>query len=112
MSGKNNSTTIGFWVVASWSLLFSAMYTLMNLAEYYNVGIKGNTKGYPFGYEGPVTEYRYYQTAELYTREVLTSGLLSLSIFIVLLFLIIYRKKIELMGVAIIYFCYLGYQIL
>lgn len=50
--------------------------TLINLSEFYLIGVLNKTDSYPFGGEGP-TPY-YYKTAELYSTVNLIWGLLFL----------------------------------
>jgi hypothetical protein len=57
--------------------MLSGLFALMNLSEFYLIGILNKTDGYPFGGEGP-TPY-YYKTAGLYSTVNLIWGLISLT---------------------------------
>lgn len=61
-------------------VLLSGILSVSGLSEFYKVGIKNDTKLYPFGGEGPVPYY--YQTAELYSNVTLTWGIIFLCVFI------------------------------
>lgn len=57
------------WLITGLTVVISGFWALMNLMEWYTVGVQGNTAGYPFGGEGPVPEY--YSSAERYSNTVL-----------------------------------------
>ena len=54
-----------FWVISSSLILVNALFTYINLIEWYTVGILDMSAGYPFGGEGP-TPY-YYRNVNLYS---------------------------------------------
>ncbi|MBL0340681.1 MAG: hypothetical protein IPP71_07015 [Bacteroidetes bacterium] len=59
------------------TIILSGLLTLMNLSEFYIIGILDKTAGYPFGGEGP-TPY-YYKTARLYSTVNLIWGVIFLT---------------------------------
>jgi len=65
-----------FWTISILTIILSGLLTLMNLSEFYLIGVLGQTEGYPFGGEGP-TPY-YYKTSGLYSTVNLIWGLLFL----------------------------------
>jgi len=67
-----------FWTISILTIILSGLLTLMNLSEFYLIGVVGQTEGYPFGGEGP-TPY-YYKTSGLYSTVNLIWGLLFLLI--------------------------------
>ncbi|MBK6364724.1 MAG: hypothetical protein IPN49_03635 [Saprospiraceae bacterium] len=66
-----------FLTISILTILLSGLLTLMNLSEFYLIGILNKTDGYPFGGEGP-TPY-YYKTAGLYSTVNLVWGLIFLT---------------------------------
>ena len=68
----------------------SAFFAVMDLSEYYIVGVLKDVEGYPFGGEGPVPYF--YKTAELYAMVTLSYGVLFILLTILGIFNI--RKKL------------------
>ena len=66
-----------FLTISILTINLSGLLTLMNLSEFYLIGILNKTDGYPFGGEGP-TPY-YYKTAGLYSTVNLIWGLIFLT---------------------------------
>lgn len=68
--------------------------TLVNLREFYLIGILNKTDGYPISGEGP-TPY-YYKTAELYSTVNLSWGLIFLTILSLAIWITIkgHRKNV------------------
>lgn len=66
-----------FLTVSILTIILCGLLTLMNLGEFYLIGILNKTDGYPFGGEGP-TPY-YYKTAGLYSTVNLIWGLIFLT---------------------------------
>lgn len=66
-----------FLTVSILTIILCGLLTLMNLGEFYFIGILNKTDGYPFGGEGP-TPY-YYKTAGLYSTVNLIWGLIFLT---------------------------------
>jgi hypothetical protein len=46
-------------------MMIGILMALVNLAEWFRVGVIGNISGYPFGGEGPVPYF--YKTPQLYS---------------------------------------------
>jgi hypothetical protein len=98
-----------FWTVSTISILLTGPITLISIYEYINVGILKNVGGYPFGTEGPVAGIEYYQSADLYAKHMLLSGLASLALFILTVYLVIKRKSVGILilgAVLIAWTCY------
>ena len=66
-----------FLTISLLTIILSGLLTLMNLSEFYIIGVLNKTDGYPFGGEGP-TPY-YYKTAGLYSTVNLIWGLIFLT---------------------------------
>ena len=65
--------------------------TLVNLGEFYLIGILNKTDGYPFGGDGP-TPY-FYKTAGLYSTVNLIWGLIFITTLLLAVWIIIKKKK-------------------
>jgi hypothetical protein len=74
------------------SIPICLFFAVMDLSEYYIVGISKDIDGYPFGGEGPVPYF--YRTAELYAAVCLTYGVLF-SFLAILGILNIWKKWIN-----------------
>ncbi|WP_310391049.1 hypothetical protein [Hymenobacter sp.] len=75
-------------------LLIILLLALINVHEWYVVGIVANPKDitqYPFGSEGPVAGVAHYQSAELYARYCLISSLFTIPALIGFAFAV-YRR--------------------
>lgn len=66
-----------FLTISILTIILSGLLTLMNLSEFYLIGILNKTDDYPFGGEGP-TPY-YYKTSGLYSTVNLIWGLIFLT---------------------------------
>ena len=66
-----------FLTISLLTIILSGLLTLMNLSEFYKIGVLNKTDGYPFGGEGP-TPY-YYKTARLYSTVNLIWGVIFLT---------------------------------
>ncbi|MDO5665991.1 MAG: hypothetical protein Q4G63_12150 [Bacteroidia bacterium] len=82
-----------FLAVSILAIFINGFLTLLNLSEFYIVGILKQTDGYPFGSEGSLPYY--YNTAELYSIVNLIWGVIILSILIFTIIITIkgQRKK-------------------
>lgn len=92
---KNNTTV--FWTFAVVTILITGPITFLTLYEYFNVGVFKNTDGYPFGHEGPVAGVEHYKSADLYAKQMLTTGLVQLALFSLTLYFVIKRKTLGLL---------------
>ncbi len=63
------------------TIFLCGLLTLMNLSEFFLIGILNKTDGYPFGGESP-TPY-YYRTAKLYSTVNLIWGVISLTTLLI-----------------------------
>lgn len=77
MTTEININRPTFWTISILTIILGGLLTIMNLSEFYLIGILNKTDGYPFGGEGP-TPY-YYKTPGLYSTVNLTWGLLFLT---------------------------------
>lgn len=71
--------------------MLSGLFALMNLSEFYLIGILNKTDGYPFGGEGP-TPY-YYKTAGLYSKVNLIWGLIFFTTLLLAIWAIIKGQR-------------------
>ena len=83
------------WYVATPFLILTGFLTFISIYEYINVGILNHADGYFWGTEGPVTWY--YETPQLYVRQLLINGLTSLGLFVSTLWLTIKQKIVRLL---------------
>lgn len=86
------------------TIILSGLLTLINLSEFYLIGILNKTDGYPFGGEGP-TPY-YYKTAKLYSTVNLNWGLIFLTTLLLAIWTVIkeQRKRIFwLLGFTVLF---------
>ena len=77
--------------ISTLTIILSGLFTLMNLSEFYLIGILNKTDGYPFGGEGP-TPY-YYRTAGLYSTVNLIWGLIFLTTLLLAIWTIIKGQR-------------------
>jgi hypothetical protein len=77
MKTQSNINRPTFLTISILTIILSGLFTLVNLSEFYLIGILNKTEGYPFGGEGP-TPY-FYKTAGLYSAVNLVWGLLFLT---------------------------------
>jgi hypothetical protein len=89
MSAAKN---ILYTTLAGITFFLTGVYAFISLAEFVNVGIFENTYLYPFGGEGPVPWY--YESAELYARYSLVTGLISLAILIFSVWSFLKKKRV------------------
>ena len=68
---------ISVWLLFLVTVLISGLFTFINVSEFVSVGILQQTKGYPFGGEGPAPWF--YKTPQLYATVNLVFGLLFFS---------------------------------
>ena len=61
-------------------ILVGLFFAVMNLSEWYRIGIQKATAGYPFGGEGPIPIPFYYKTPALYSIVSGISGTIFLSL--------------------------------
>ena len=61
--------SLQLWLLTGLTIVVAGFFALMNLVEWYTVGVQGKTEGYPFGGEGPVPDY--YSSAERYSTTML-----------------------------------------
>ncbi len=73
------------------TIILSGLLALINLSEFYLIGILNKTDGYPFGGEGP-TPY-YYKTAGLYSTVNLIWGILFLITLLLAIWTIIKGQR-------------------
>jgi len=88
------------WYIATPVLVLTGFQTIISLYEYVNVGLLGHTDGYPWGTEGPIAWY--YETPQLYVRQMLISGLLSLVLLVLAMWLTIKEKIVGLIILTIL----------
>jgi hypothetical protein len=103
MTTETIISRLTFLTISILTILLSGLLTIINLSEFYLIGILNKTDGYPFGGEGP-TPY-YYKTTGLYSTVNLIWGLIFL---MTLLFTIRATIKGQRKNV----FCFLGLTIL
>ncbi len=77
MTTETNISRPTFLTISILTIILCGLLTLVNLGEFYLIGILNKTDGYPFGGEGP-TAY-YYKTARLYSTVNLVWGLIFLT---------------------------------
>lgn len=88
------------WFIGAITISINGSLAILNLGEFYKIGIRKQVSGYPFGGEGPVPYY--YKTAELYSTVSLVWGLLFLSALAFVIWAMLKRKKIVLtLGVTL-----------
>ncbi|MCD2422516.1 hypothetical protein LQ567_07055 [Niabella pedocola] len=75
------STWLFFNLAVFITLLISGAMTALHTNEFYNVKIRRQYSGYPFGGEGPAPYY--YKTAALYATTQLIWGFVFLLVFLV-----------------------------
>lgn len=91
MTTDTTIKTSTFLTISILTLILCGLLTLMNLSEFYLIGILKKTDGYPFGGEGP-TPY-YYKTAGLYSTVNLIWGLIFLTTFLLTIWTIIKGQR-------------------
>ena len=74
MTIETNQNKLTFWIFKPLPIIISGLFAIMNLSEWYKIGILHETSGYPFGGEGPIPYY--YKSAELYSTLNFVWGLL------------------------------------
>ena len=74
MTTETNINRPTFLTISLLTIILCGLLALVNLGEFYTVGILKNTDGYPFGGEGPTPFY--YKTAKLYSTVNLIWGLI------------------------------------
>ncbi|MCB0372961.1 MAG: hypothetical protein KDD31_08135 [Muricauda sp.] len=96
----NKSTKWIIWPVGIIGLIFSGLWSFIDLSEFYIVVIEKNTEEYPWG---PVnTNPWYYANSQVYWIYCLISGLIFLLAFALILFGIIkLNLKRTILGVVI-----------
>lgn len=77
MTTETNISRPTFLTISILTIILCGLLTLVNLGEFYLIGILNNTDGYPFGGEGP--KPYYYKTARLYSTVNLIWGLTFLT---------------------------------
>jgi hypothetical protein len=77
MMTETNKNRPTFLTISIVTICICGLLTLLNLSEFYTIGILKQTDGYPFGGEGPIPYY--YQTAELYSTVNFIWGFIFLS---------------------------------
>ena len=77
MTTETNINRQTFWTFSILTIILCGIFSLMNLSEFYLIGILNQTDGYPFGGEGS-TPY-YYKSSRLYSIVNLIWGLLFLT---------------------------------
>lgn len=88
----NMKSNIKFnWSISVLTIMLSGILTFICLSEYYLVGILKNTKGYPFGGEGPTPWY--YKTAEMYANVNLGFGFVFLVSFLTVIWATLKRNN-------------------
>ena len=80
-----------FLTISILTIILSGLLALLNLGEFYSIGILNKTDGYPFGGEGP-TPY-YYKTARLYSTVNLIWGLIFLTTLLLAIWTIIKEQR-------------------
>ncbi|WP_300600510.1 hypothetical protein [Niabella sp.] len=80
MTHPANTSRFLFGLAASVTMLLSSVMAFLNLGEFYNIKIRRQYSGYPFGSEGPVPYY--YKTPALYANVQLAWGLIFLLVFL------------------------------
>ena len=96
LDNKNNKS---IWLLSYISVLAGLLFTFSGLSEFFEVKIKGNISGYPWGSvnENPW----YYQTPLTYSTYNLISGILFLAATVLTFWATIRRnKKALLLGVG------------
>ena len=73
------------------ALTIAAIITAFLLGEWYNLGIKQNTEGYPFGGEGP--KPYYYQSLGTYLTNNLTWAAIFATILMFSIFTITHKNR-------------------
>ena len=73
------------------TIVLCGLLALVNLGEFYLIGILNKTDGYPFGGEGP-TPY-YFKTARLYSTVNLIWGLIFLATLLLTIWTIIKGQR-------------------
>ena len=85
MTTETNINRQTFWTFSILTIILCGIFSVLNLYEFYLIGILKQTEGYPFGGEGS-TPY-YYKSSRLYSIVNLVWGLL----FFITLFLVTWR---------------------
>lgn len=86
------STRLFFNLAIFITQLISGAMTALHTNEFYNVKIRRQYSGYPFGGEGPAPYY-YYKTAALYATTQLIWGLVFLLVLLVTARVAIKKQK-------------------
>ena len=99
-TAKSTSNLL-LWTFCSVGVVFGLLLSLMELSEFYTVGIQKHSGAYPFGNlnENPW----YYQSENIYWKYMLISGLASLMASLFTLVSMIRKKwKWSIIGTGII----------
>lgn len=80
-----------FLTISILTIIPCGLFTLVNLGEFFLIGILNKTDGYPFGGEGP-TPY-FYKTAGLYSTVNLIWGLIFLTTLLLAVWTIIKGQR-------------------
>ncbi len=83
---------LSLWLTTGLTFVIGGFGALLNLMEWYTVGVQGNTAGYPFGGEGPVPDY--YSSAERYSNTMLGWSFPFLILLCMSLWCFIKRKEL------------------
>ena len=91
-----------FWLVAILTILLSLSLSIIDLSEWFIVGIQKDFSSYPFNGEGPVPYY--YKTPNLYSTVCFIWGLIFLTLFLFVSWALIrknYRLTLILAGLTV-----------
>ncbi len=112
MIEKIKTNTLVFWLLSAITISLTGLFTVIDFYEYYNVAIKKDIAGYPFGAEGPVAGFEYFKTADLYAKHVLTTGIISSVLLILTVYFVIKRKTLGLLIIMSLLISYMLYNII
>ncbi len=104
---KHNNKNRLYWVFPCIIILMTGTFSFIGLSEFYNVAIKGETGGYPWGAVNEVPWY--YQTQTIYSIYTFISGLLFLLATILIGWATLKKsKKLMITGVSLAFFLLLA----
>src|SRR5690606_5037214 len=91
MTTDTTIKTRTFFTICRLTIILCGLFTVINVSEFYLIGILKKTYDYPFGGEGP-TPY-YYKTAGLYSTVNFIWGLIFLATLLLTIWTIIKGQR-------------------